>query len=318
MIVIHTLEDLPRVPDALTAFEAQFLYPLGPDRHFRISHGEDYPRFFRAMGEACCFVAGENGQVLGTLGMSLRELITGDGATHCAAYIGDLKIAPAARGGVVLHRLARAADQWAQPRATCAFGVVMDGTNALPVDYTGRAGVPGFERVGALQIVRVPTAAAATDRCETVTAEEGEALFQTLCRDGGWTHAAGADPAERSEMTPQWIVAPSGEACGRLEDTRRAKRLLVEEPGGGVSELRSAHLASFAWRTPAGAAAVIGAARRRAAEEGFPAVFVAVDAADVAVLNAAVGEFPVVRAGATVYGVNLPGKLRWGVSSSEV
>jgi hypothetical protein len=156
----------------------------------------------------------------------------------------------------------------------------MDGTAAQPGDYTGRAGVPGFAKVGVLEIFRVPANTDAIDTCATVLAGEGQGRYELLCRDGRRAYAAGGDPAERSEMTPEWIAAPDGAACARLEDTRRAKRLLVDEPGGDISELRSAHLACFAWRTQAGAAAVVDAARRRAAMGGFPALFVAVDKGD--------------------------------------
>ena len=46
---------------ALARFEEQFTYPLGPGRTLRISHGDDYPRFFRAIGDAACFVAERSG-----------------------------------------------------------------------------------------------------------------------------------------------------------------------------------------------------------------------------------------------------------------
>ena len=49
-----TVEPLRHPPDkelvdALDAFERGFTYPLGNDRRFRITHGEDYSRFFRAI-----------------------------------------------------------------------------------------------------------------------------------------------------------------------------------------------------------------------------------------------------------------------------
>src|SRR5437588_48708 len=93
----------PPAPDlarALEVFEEQFSYPLGPGRTFRISHGADYPRFFRAMGEAAVFVAEREGQVLGTVGAALRRLRTPDGTEARVAYLGDLKVLPAARAAV--------------------------------------------------------------------------------------------------------------------------------------------------------------------------------------------------------------------------
>ena len=49
-----TVRNLTQAPDpdlawALEDFERQFTYPLGAGHHFRISHGADYPRFFRAI-----------------------------------------------------------------------------------------------------------------------------------------------------------------------------------------------------------------------------------------------------------------------------
>src|SRR5262245_28828526 len=46
---IHALAARPPagLADALECFERDFSYPLGTDRRFRISHGEDYSRFVR-------------------------------------------------------------------------------------------------------------------------------------------------------------------------------------------------------------------------------------------------------------------------------
>ena len=313
-MIIHALHHPPEpsLAAALAEFETQFVYPLGRDRSFRISHGADYPRFFRAMGDARCFVAEAQGRVLGTLGVSIRELALADGSQHLAAYVGDIKIAPSARGGVVLHRLAQAAETWSRPQVTCAFGVVMDGTAALPETYTGRAGVPAFEKRGTLLLYRLPADATAADECVPLSPEQGQAMYKSLCR--GRAFATPTDAIVRSGIVPEWIATADGEACGRLEDTSLAKRLVVDDG----TELRSAHLACFAWRTSAAATTVISAARRRASRLGLPAVFVAVDTTDAAQLSAAVGVPSVTIAGATVYGVNLPTDLRWSISSSEI
>ena len=54
--------DLPAdVAHALAGFEAGFRYPLGEGATFCISHGEDYRRFFRAMGESVCIVSERDG-----------------------------------------------------------------------------------------------------------------------------------------------------------------------------------------------------------------------------------------------------------------
>src|SRR6266542_4454124 len=99
----------PDLAGKLAEFERQFTYPLGPGRSFRISHGEDYSRFFRAIGEGASLVAEDDGHVLGTLGTALRTVLLPQGGAGRAMYLGDLKILPAARGGWVLARLASAA-----------------------------------------------------------------------------------------------------------------------------------------------------------------------------------------------------------------
>jgi len=63
---------------------------------------------------------------------------------------------------------------------------------------------------------------------------------------GGCYASLDGNPAERSETSPLWLLEPDGSACGRLEDTRRAKRLIADD---GV-EMRSAHLSCFAYQDP--------------------------------------------------------------------
>src|SRR5262249_14877821 len=68
-VKIHLLE--ARADSELAAklaeFEAEFTYPLGPGRSFRISHCEDYSRFFRSLGRAACFLAMEGDRVVGAV-----------------------------------------------------------------------------------------------------------------------------------------------------------------------------------------------------------------------------------------------------------
>src|SRR5258707_1169046 len=108
---IHALRDAPppRLATALAEFEARFAYPLGPGRSFTISHGDDYPRFFRAMGPATCLIAEKEGRVLGAIGVAIRPLLMADGSERQVAYIGDLKVDPGVRGTLVFLRLAQAA-----------------------------------------------------------------------------------------------------------------------------------------------------------------------------------------------------------------
>ncbi|MBV9123277.1 MAG: hypothetical protein JO112_07970, partial [Planctomycetes bacterium] len=119
-MILHQLAGPPppELARALAIFERDFTYPLGPGRSFRIDHGQDYPRFFRAIGKAGCFVAVGPDGVVGTLGATVRRLLLPDGSERPILYLGDLKIAPPARGGAVLLRLARATEAWARPQAS--------------------------------------------------------------------------------------------------------------------------------------------------------------------------------------------------------
>lgn len=311
---LEMLNDRP--PDdlasALAEFESRFTYPLGPDRSFRISHGEDYPRFFRSMGAAACIVALQSGAVRGALSLAIRTVIAPGGGRVQAAYIGDLRVDPSARGSLAFIRLARDADRWARPQVTAAFGVVMDGTRAAPSGYTGRAGIPGFFEIGKIDVIRLPADIDRTERFPIVAFDRGEKCYFSL--SCGRYFAVGGNPAGRSEISPFWLVHHDGLACGRLEDTRRAKRL-IDNDG---FETKSAHLACFASRTPGAGSELIHAARHHAARLGFPSLFVSVPHCDVEAIESALGKTDRLIAPATVYGAGLPASVNWNINSSEI
>jgi hypothetical protein len=305
----------PALARALAEFEAAFRYPLGPGRSFGIRHGDDYPRFFRAMGEAACFVAEEEGRVVGAVGVAVRRLLLPDGTERPAAYVGDLKVSPNARNGFTFLRLAWEAQSWVRGRAEVGFGVVMDGTPVTPDAYMGRAGLPDAAVLGKVMVFRLACPKGPLDPGDAdhdADEARGAACYRALSR--GRYASPGGDPAERSEARPAWLVHPGGLACGRLEDTRRAKRLF-DDAG---EEMVSGHLAAFACRTPAAGAGLVRVALRRARAAGLPALFVAVAAADAAGLREALGTADVVEAPATVYGVGLGACPDWNVNSSEI
>ena len=304
-MTVHPLAGPPPadLAAALAAFERQFVYPLGPGRLFRISHGDDYTRFLRSMGDARCFVAERAGRVLGTLGVVVRHVSLPDGTPRAAAYVADLKLDPAARGSsVVLGRLILAATAWARPQVSAAYGIVMDGTAIAPAGLTGRLGLPTFGPLAAIDLHRLPTAGATAD---ADVRDAGPAA------PTGLVTIAGGDSSLRSELPPRWLAHDDGSAHGRLEDTRPAKRLIADDG----TELRSAHLARLAWRSPAAAAAVVATARAHAAAAGFPALFVAVPRGRPVSFDVPPGS---TLAGATVHGVGLPAGLDWSIDPSEI
>jgi len=123
----------------------------------------------------------------------------------------------------------------------------------------------------------------------------------------------GGNPAERSETEPLWLMEPNGQACGRLEDTRRAKRLIADD---GV-EMRSAHLSCFACQDLRSGVQLLRVALRHAASRGFPALFVAVAASDAENFSQPLGGAGVVPSPATIYGTGLePGV--WNINTAEI
>ena len=317
---VHALETAAssRLADALKRFERQFAYPLGSGRSFRISHGDDYVRFFRAMGEARCFVAEREQRVLGVLGATLRPLVFPGGERRRALYLGDLKVDPSVQGGRMVLRLAAAVETWLDERTDLAFGVVMDGTNATPGQYTGRLGLPGFAALGKVAVVRLSVAGQQErgdrHRCRTwhATQQVGEECHERLTSHG---YACPLGAPSRSQMARCWLVDPSGAACGCLEDTLRSKRLYDVDDG---SEIRSAHLSCFAYESPKSGVALLEAALAGTAQNGLQHLFVAVPAGDASAFVTHFGKKVDVVAPATVFGTCLAPGWPWNINTSEI
>ena len=313
---VHEISRPPSVSlaRALAEFEEPFTYPLGPGKFFRITHGEDYTLFFRALGNGVCFIAEHQGRVTGTLGAAVRHLRKPDGTECAVAYLGDLKIAADARGGAVLVRLARAAEACLRPRVEAGFGVVMDGTVATPDAYTGRAGIPPFQDLGRLMVFRIPgTHEDSQGKCRyfQTTQDTGLACYRRL--SAGRYACDPSEAEKRSHIKPLWLVNPDGSACGMLEDTRKAKRLIT----GDGSELLSAHLSCFAYETVSAGAHLIDIARRQLPGLGLPAMFVAVPQTDAKELRNSLPNVEITAAPATIYGAGLPAGI-WNINSSEI
>jgi hypothetical protein len=317
-MTLHRLSTapVPELSKTLAEFEKQFTYPLGPGRTFRISHGEDYSRFFRAMGElGISIVLEERGQVLGTVGVSVRRLLKPDGDEERVIYLGDLKVAPEARTSIAFLRLAWEAERWSRPFSARGFGVVMDGTPVTPDAYTGCAGIPGAIALGSVMVWRVPCLSTESSQKESVfqsTRTQVISCFRELSR--GRYASVDGKPEERSQMTPQWLLHPGGRACGLVEDTRKAKRLWTDEG----SELRSGHLSYFAFSNVDAAVELLQEARQRVARAGHPALFVAVAPHDHPELAKALNEPDTVLAPATIYGGGLDDGAAWNINTSEI
>lgn len=302
----------PQLAAEIARFETGFTYPLGPTTRFRITHGDDHTRFFRAIGAACCAVAVHDDRVLGLLAAAVRPMRLGAEPAQPVGVLGDLKVDPEARSGVVLHGLLRTITAWLRERTQTAIGIVMDGTSVAPDCYTGRLGIPGFPLLDPLVILRVMgNPGPAPWRASTATALPVHAQLTAGC---GVAVPRATALVERSEMTPQWLCAPDGSACGRVEDTLLAKRLVTTV---GV-DLRTAHVSAFAWHEATAGAALLRQAAAVAAAQGHDGVFVALPVPDADRICIALQDHPYQRAAAGVYGAGAPASLRWLLDSAEM
>lgn len=296
----------PELGLALEEFEAQFRYPLGPESSFSISHGRDYVTFFAAIGDATVLVAEVDGKVVATIACVLRPLRFPSGQERTVVYLADLKVAPSARGGMVLARVFKALDRYLHVRM--GYGIVMDGTGSTPLDYTGRGPFPAFTREGAITVLKLGASPGSF-------APVSQALFEASHAElvGAGFVPLGGRPELRSELEVTPLAGPG--ACGLVEDTRRGKRLLV----GPGEEIRAAHLSRLAFRTPAEGAALIRQACHRCAEAGVPNLFVALSEGSSRELLPLLGDLRCQVAPATIYGCGLPESgSEWWVDSAEI
>ena len=262
-MTLHALRDkpAPALARALAEFETQFTYPLGPGRTFSISHGDDYPRFFRRRARRHRLSWKSRGRVSGALGVAVRPLQLPCGKQQNVAYFGDLKVGAAARRGFVFLRLAWAAHSWLKGKAGVGYGVVMDGTRDTPDRYSGLLGIPAVRVLGKILIWQFQCTdkdRRPEDECFLTTPEQVAEDYQRFSLG---RYACRRPAAERLEMPLVWLRHPNGTACGLVEDTRRAKRLHAHDG----SELRSAHLSFFAFHDPAAGADLLQRALRFAA-----------------------------------------------------
>jgi hypothetical protein len=182
------------------------------------------------------------------------------------------------------------------------YGVVMSGTARLPSDYTGRVGIPSFEKIADIMILRMTLGKPSqTDLTAPIASTASDA--------GPDCVIMGRRRELRSQMNP---IPLAGGAW--LEDTRRGKRLWTSNG----AELMSAHLSSFRFDHATDGARIIQSALERAQSLGFPAVFTAVPASRYPALRAALTTVSVQEAPAAIYGHSMDAHWDWWVDTAEI
>ena len=294
---IHRITDtLPAgMEDQLADFEKHFVYPLGLNDSFTISHGPDYSCFFRSMGDACIYVAESTGEIAGVLVVVRRTVALVDGTRIPAAYFCDAKVAPGKQGSPVLARLALMAQRdLMEAGVTAAFSIVMEGSPS-PETYTGRIGIPLFRKLGGIQIVRIETSR---------RIGEGRVDF-----DGDYTSSgifpSGGDAATSSLLKPLGIEVEG--ASGTLLDTRRGKSLWRRDG----REMISGHLSDIQADSPAAWVRLVNQTLEVAGRAGLSGMFIGLPC-DVIFKHC-----EATLAGANVYGTGLP-EGRWMINTGEI
>ena len=295
--------------EKMNKFEESFRYPLGNSGTFSISHGDDYGRFFRAMGKSKIYLACYEGEIVGSLAMVQRPLSL-NGQNVSSLYIGDLKIKR--KSGRVLYCLIKEAhDDNIELRDIPQFGVMMKGTERRPSDYTGRMGLPKFKNMGEVAIIRVPVQRTDSKIKYDQIGISGALSLSEELRDTHYSFPIGR-PNIRSLKTPKGFCLQDKSSVCILEDTLTAKRL-YDDKG---EEIVSGHLSSFQYGTVQEGVKLVKALMPEAEASSYPALFFSVPFEDK-------NEFLNLLEGATcapafVYGRNMERAERWQLNTSEI
>ncbi len=124
----------------------------------------------------------------------------------------------------------------------------------------------------------------------------------------------GGDSALRSDLEPIWLMASDGQACGMLEDTRKAKRLITNDG----DEMRNAHLSYFAFNDLHSAVEILKDACRLAIKNRYTGLFVAIAVPDANKLLHELNGWSITVAPATVFGIGFEAKFQWIINTAEI
>lgn len=310
MINVIKLDSIPTaLNEKMCEFEGSFRYPLGNSGTFSISHGDDYGRFFRAMGKSKIYLAYYEGQIVGSLAIVQRPLCL-NGHNVSSLYIGDLKIKR--KSGRVLYCLIKEAhDDNIKLRDVPQFGVMMKGTEKRPSDYTGRMGLPKFKNMGEVAIIRAPVLNTDSKIKYDQIGISGALSLSEELRDTQYSFPIGR-PGIRSLNSPKGFCLQDKSSVCILEDTLTAKRLFDDKG----DEIVSGHLSSFQYGSVREGVRLVKAVMSEAASNNYPALFFSVPYEDKDdFINLLEGSS---CAPAFVYGRNMERADRWQLNTSEI
>ena len=310
MVSVVKMDNVPQaLQEEMSVFVDSFSYPLGENKTFKISHGVDYGRFFRSIGKSRIYLARRKEQIVGSLAVVERSVFIDD--KQCKAlYIGDLKIKPEAGGKVLYCLIKEANDDFVHRRWSPHYSIMMKGSRHQPSDYTGRLGLPKFEKIGEVAVLRVPVSPASDSGSDAISHSEAQSLSEELKRSGCSSPLSRA--MVRSERSPGGYALKNNTAVCILEDTLAAKKL-YDESG---DEIVSGHSSSFQYWTPESGVKLIESIMPYAAAAGYPALFFAVPAEDSDFFCRKLKN--VHKASAYIFGRNMERNLRWQINTAEI
>lgn len=277
----------------LFAFEKQFDYPLGNGDRFYIDHSPDYKAFYQAIGRDNIVIVEKDNQIIATISSSIREITIND-KVEKVVYIGDLKIHPNYQSSRVLYKLINFLKSILEREASLAYCVVMEGTKITPKNYTGRLGIPTLAVQERINLIKFITNDYQEQNLKIITEEEGYGLYCTLHNSSPLINYSNAKI--RSLIAPTWFNY-NNQACAMIEDTRKAKKLFLENG----SELISAHISYFSYADQNSAFTLLKHCIGYAYRHDFPIVFLALSRKQKDDLKEVLKNFTHQELSATIY-----------------
>ncbi len=119
----------------------------------KVNRSPDYFMLANLQGDdARVLVAEKDGELVGAIGFSFRQVIIGR-RTHKIAYLGGIKLAESVRKGIAAYRLVKATSDYLLS-TDVEYGVllVMEGNAAMEALLSGRAGIPRFYRISQFEL----------------------------------------------------------------------------------------------------------------------------------------------------------------------
>ncbi len=246
------------IPDdlnqALLEFEKGFQYPLSKEVSFLISHGPDYLRFFKSLGEVVLAVSFYNEKVVGVcVGVKQKDVL----GRYCF-YLCDLKVLSEYREMSVAYLVSKKLYQWCrQFGINDFFAFVMGGTSKVSAFFRGRLDFPPLLIKHEYRVLRLDT----EKRIVTHGTIDQSADYQPLFKFNN---------GKESSSNCMELIGPS--FSGVLEDTLYGKKIMLND---GV-ELLSSHLSDIKFSQISDLVELLEEARVKSQKLKYPGLFVAI------------------------------------------